>query len=289
MQTEQDRKLTDTLRRLGFSDMEAGIYVDLLRHPGSTGYRIGRSIRKPHANVYQALVALEQKGAVVFEEGETRIYDAVAPTELIENLRSRYEQECAAAETALRSLEAKSSDEDRFFRLTSPDQVYARARNMIRQTSEAVLVEAFPMVMQTLRPDLEEAVERGIAVAGLVLQDEDLIEGSRIQVSRRGEQVKKIWRGHQLTLIIDASEFMLALFDDDGGVETAVWARSPFVASILNNGTVADVIIHTLPQAAELRSPNEHVFGFLPPGCRDLVNMEAWASRIDKGAGEPIV
>jgi sugar-specific transcriptional regulator TrmB len=278
MQGEQDRTLIDTLRRLGFSDLEALIYLDLLRHPSSTGYRIGRSISKPHANVYQSLVALEQKGAVVFEDGETRIYSAVSPGELIGNLRTRYEKECGEAEEALKSLQVKPLEEDRFFRLTSRDQVYARARAMLAGARETALLEAFPTCAEEIRPDLEQAVERGLILAGLVMRDEDLIEGSRLIRSKMSEMILERWPGDQLTLIVDAKEFLLAHFDRrTGEVKRAVSVSSPYIATLFNNGIVADVILHKLHSAEEIGSQNNAVYGQLPPGLRELFEIDTSA------------
>jgi sugar-specific transcriptional regulator TrmB len=272
MQGEQDRNLIDTLRRLGFSDLEALIYLDLLRHPNSTGYRIGRSISKPHANVYQSLVALEQKGAVLFEEGETRIYSPVAPAELIDHLRVRYERECAAAERELKSLEVKPPEEDRFFRLTSRDQVYARARAMLEEAQETILIEMGPVPAEELRPSIEQAAARGVAIAGLTLREADLIEGTRIIVSKMADRLESMWPGDQLTLIIDGREFLLALFDKNSGeVKRAIWVNSHYVATILNNGIVGDIVLHDHPAINEMESPNQHLFGRLPPGFRELL------------------
>jgi sugar-specific transcriptional regulator TrmB len=281
MQSDQDRNLIDTLRRLGFSDLEALIYLDLLRHPSSTGYRIGRSISKPHANVYQSLVSLEQKGAVLFEEGETRIYSAVPPAELIGHLRVRYERECAAAERELKALEVKPAEEDRFFRLTSRDQVYARARTMLEEAQETILIEMGPVPAEELRANLQEAAARGVAIAGLTLREADLIEGTRIIVSKLADRLERIWPGDQLTLIIDGREFLLALFDKKSReVKRAIWVNSHYVATILNNGIVGDILLHDLPAIKELESPNRQLFGRLPPGFRELLETP------DEGSGE---
>ncbi|HEY0113851.1 MAG TPA: helix-turn-helix domain-containing protein [Allosphingosinicella sp.] len=273
MDIQETAEPSATLARLGFSDMEAAIYVDLLKHPGSTGYRVGRSIRKPHANVYQALVALEQKGAVWFEEGETRIYSAVKPNELIGNLKNRYQRECEQAERALATLEVKAPEEDRFFRLTSRDQVLARAAAMLAEAKETVLIELFPAWVEPLRPNIEEAIARGVIVAGLVFREEDMIEGGRFQVSGISDRVSQVWPVDQMVLVIDACEFLIAHLDKRGVLTRATWVTSPFVATILNNGIVADVILHGLPEAKQIFSFNRHVFGILPPGLRQLLGI----------------
>src|SRR5688572_18696844 len=104
--------LTNTLGRLGFSEIEASIYIDLLKHPGSTGYGIGKSIARPHANVYQGLNSLEQKGAVMFEDRERKTFTATPPDELLELIRRRFEEDCDAAAGGLDGLKAVESDQE---------------------------------------------------------------------------------------------------------------------------------------------------------------------------------
>ena len=267
-------EVVQSLRRLGFSEIEALVYCDLLQHPGSTGYRVGKSIKRPHANVYQGLVALEARGAVLFEEGETRIYTAVPAAELIGHLQKRFEEDCEAASRALENFSTEAPEEDRVFRLTSRDQAYARARAMLREAEETVLIEAFPGPIQELRADLQQAAQSGLRVAGMVLRPEDLIEGTNIHVSNLAQRVLEIWRCDQLTLIVDARQFMLALFDDKTGeLRRGIWVSSPYLAPVFNNGIAADVIVHTQEMFKEVGSPNKLLFGRYPPAVRDLLGL----------------
>jgi len=251
------------------------MYVDLLRHPGSTGYRIGRSLGKPHANVYQALVALEQKGAVLFEEGEPRTYHAVPPTELIGNLRLRYEQGCAAAEKALNSVQPSALDADRVFRLTTSDQVLGRAVAMLDGATEAVIMSAHPAFIDKLRVDLERTAKRGVSIAGTVLRQEDIVAGTNLVVAEVAGRIAQVWPDDQLYIVVDALELLLASIDREGRVQKAVWVNSPFLATVLHNALVANTILHTLPEAKEMQTFNMHLFGFHPPGVRAFLNDEA--------------
>jgi HTH-type transcriptional regulator, sugar sensing transcriptional regulator len=267
-------EVVQSLRRLGFSEIEALVYCDLLQHPGSTGYRVGKSIKRPHANVYQGLVALEARGAVLFEEGETRIYTAVPAAELVGHLQKRFQEDCEAAATALEDFSTEVPEEDRVFRLTSRDQAFARARAMLREAEETVLIEAFPGPIRELRVDLQEAAKSGLRVAGMVLRPEDQIEGTNIHVSNLAQRVLEIWRCDQLTLIVDARQFMLALFDDKTGeLRRGIWVSSPYLAPVFNNGIVADVIMHTQEMFKDVGSPNKLLFGRYPPAVRDLLGL----------------
>ena len=64
---------TEPLVALGFTGLESEIYSLLLRESAVTGYRIAKGLRKPAANVYKAIEALEAKGAVMVDQGRHRV------------------------------------------------------------------------------------------------------------------------------------------------------------------------------------------------------------------------
>ena len=53
------------LKRIGFTDYEARIYVQLLRQSPATAYEIAKHAGVPRPNTYQALEALTQRRAVL--------------------------------------------------------------------------------------------------------------------------------------------------------------------------------------------------------------------------------
>lgn len=263
--------VTVTLCRLGFTELEAEIYAQLLRHQGSTGYAVAKAIRRPHANVYQALATLERKGAVFYEDEPSRVYSAVPPADLFAQLRRRFDAECAAAEEAFAEVEAQEPGEQGLYRLSTSEQVIGRARAMIEAAGECVVIYANPEIMPDLRPALEAAVARGVAVAGLMLRDEDLIPGSRLRMSRVASRVTRTWRVTPLLLAVDASELLLAQFSPgDVEVHEAVWTRSGFLASLFHNTIVSDTILHSLPAIEEIMSPNRFLLGELPSRIRAM-------------------
>ena len=77
---------------IGLSALEAEVYVVLLAHPVSTGYRVGQLLNKPTANVYKALEALGHKGAVMIEDGDARACRAVPPEEFLRQVESAVRQ-----------------------------------------------------------------------------------------------------------------------------------------------------------------------------------------------------
>jgi sugar-specific transcriptional regulator TrmB len=263
------------LGELGFNDTEALVYCELLRTPGSTGYRVAQSLGKAQASAYAALAALETKGAVMFDDSETRAYRAVPPGELLGRLRNRFDHNFERASVLLESLEAPAND-TRIYQLRNLDQVYARVRTMLQQAAETVVFEIFPGPLRELKPDLVAAAERGVRVAGLVLRRDDVIEGVKCVVSRQGQAVEEGFPGQQITVVVDASQFLAALIDRGGQVQHGMWTANTYLAFLFGNGIVSDVVLHGSDYIDEIGgSPNRRLFGDFPPGYHALVEEAA--------------
>src|SRR3546814_15562141 len=56
--------LLQDLKRLGFTEYEARVYVQLLRQSPATAYEIAKAASVPRPNTYHALEALAKRGAV---------------------------------------------------------------------------------------------------------------------------------------------------------------------------------------------------------------------------------
>ncbi len=271
------------LGELGFNDTEALVYCELLRNPGATGYRVAQSLGKAQASAYAALAALETKGAVMYDDSETRAYRAVPPSELLGRLRKKFDFHFDRAAQLLESVEAPTGD-TRIYQLRNLEQVYERARSMLREARETVVFELFPVPLAELKDDLKAAAERGVKVAGMVLRPEDAIDGIRCTISRRGDWLLQSWPGHQAILVVDASEFLVALIDADQ-VSHGVWTANGYLAFLFSNGIVSDVVLHGSPYIDEIGgSPNRFLFEELPPGYRAILDEKpAPAARSRKG------
>src|SRR5438105_11642808 len=120
----------ESLVALGFTALEAEVYIYLLGASPATGYRVAQAIGKPIANTYKAIEALESKGAVIVEHSANRLCRAIPAEELLGQLERRFRDRRSKAARALSELPG-SADDDRVYQLRSRDQVYERARSML--------------------------------------------------------------------------------------------------------------------------------------------------------------
>jgi HTH-type transcriptional regulator, sugar sensing transcriptional regulator len=240
------------LEALGFTPLESAIYLELLGSGAQSGYRVAQSIGKAGANTYKALEALESRGAVVCEDGETRLYRAVPFDELAAMLTSEFTRRAQLAHRALATVGRDAGDE-RVYRLNRPAQVYERARAMIDRTEAFLLIDAFPAALEELRPSIEAAAARGVDAIVHAYAPHEL-EGVRVIEAPRGEEVRARWPGLWLNVSSDASEALNAyILDDERTVGT--WTQSAYLAWVLYCGAASETGLTHLAELAE-RQPD---------------------------------
>ena len=232
----------ETLSALGFTDVEAQVFCELLRRSPATGYTLAKQLGKAPGNVHQVLSSLVKKGAVLIDEGVTRSYWAVPPDELLASLAHEFDQRKKAAHAALSSLYT-APQVDRIYQFTNVRQMYERARQLIGNAQETLLFDLFPIPMATLKDELEAAVKRGVRVRGVVYDDVGPA-GAEVKRGLVADRIIEIWPGQHVTLIADAKELLLALLDEEGrAVRHGLGSDSAYLAFLLHSGVTAELSI----------------------------------------------
>jgi sugar-specific transcriptional regulator TrmB len=267
---------------LGFTALEADVYFRLLEEPASTGYRIARALGKPAPNIYKALESLHGKGAVIVDEGATRVCRAVPPDELLGQLERRFHENRERAARSLAERPGAQAD-DRVYRLSSTEQVFERARAMIARATRIVLVDAFPEPLGVLRAELERSAAAGVEVAILAYAPVE-IAGARVIENPLAPETRSRWPGQWVNVVVDGREHLVSFLGRDGrSVHQAIWSGSPYlswvyhsslssevllaeVRRMLDRGASADELRVRLDQLASLRATEA-------PGYQELVRV----------------
>lgn len=244
MTTTINQNALNSLQSIGFSEIEALVYTFLLRSAPSTGYRISHAIGKPTANTYKAIAALQQRGAVLVDDGDNRLVRALPPDELLAGLERRAQQQRESARAALASL-ARDDGDERVYTLHDCDQVLERARAMLARARVIVLADIFPAPLAALAADLTAAAARGVRVVVKVYSRVE-IAGVEMVVAEDADRALAAWPGQQLSLVVDADEHLLALFAADlAQVRQAVWSRSAFLSCLHHNHVAMELVVTT--------------------------------------------
>jgi sugar-specific transcriptional regulator TrmB len=231
-----------TLTFLGFSEIEALVYCQLLQESPATGYRVSHAIGKPTANTYKAIAALALRGAVIIDDSESRLCRAVPPTELLERLGREFDTHRRTAEGELSKIKQAAGD-DRVYYLSSVEQVIERARTMLGAARQAALLDLFPKCAPLLSGDLEAAARRGVKIA--VRAYEPLaLKNVAVVVSPEAHRVLATWPGQQISIAVDGDQFMNALLSQDASrVHQALWSNSTFLSCLQYNALHVEIVL----------------------------------------------
>jgi sugar-specific transcriptional regulator TrmB len=239
------------LRSLGLSVLEGTVYLHLLRHPRSTGYRVAQELGKPAANVYAALESLRRKGALVVDTAAgNRVFRALPADGLRRVFEERFHERTRRLADVL-ALWQGAGDDGGIYQLAEPEQVYAQAQAMLARARSVVIADLFPGPLARLAQGLEKAAARGVPVAAQVYAPASL-RGVETVMSHRGRKVIERWPGQWLSLVTDGSEYLVALLSADGeAVEHSTWTKSPHLAWTSHSALSGDLIATRLIAALE--------------------------------------
>lgn len=255
----------------GFTELESRLYCALLGQSPATGYKLARAVGKAAANTYQALAHLVQKGAVIGDESEPRSFRPVPPAELFSRLRHAFDEQSLAAEQRLSALYAPTP-EDRLYQFKNLPQALERARTLIADARETLLFDLFPAPLAQLRAELDAAHARGVLVGGTTYEPVDGAGFTHL-LSPGADFVAGRWPGHQISLIADGREVLLALVAPDGmSLRHGFWSDSPYLACLHHSGLAAEMRVSAM-LAAGAPDPLQRfsLLRALPAGLRSLV------------------
>jgi len=249
---------TSALHELGFTALEAEIYLGLLAESPATGYRVAQSLGKPTANVYKALETLEQKGAIQVVEGAGRLVRAIDPEELLAQTDRRYRLQRERARSVLAGIRVATGDE-KLYSLAGYDQVLERVRAMLDRAGTMAILDIFPAPLAALRADIDAAVRRGLDVAVEVYEPTD-IPGADVTTSWTPDQTLERWPGDAIHVVVDAREWIIALLARGvRRVIQAFWTASPFLATTLHTCLASDFLQMKLRRLIEAGLSRERI------------------------------
>lgn len=217
------------LNELGFTELEATVYSYLIENSPATAYRVAQDIGKPVANTYKAVQSLYLKGALMIDETQNRLCQAISPKEVLAKMKDAFLDRYEQAENALSRLKP-SGDPEKIFSLTTPEQVFNRCQSLIENAETIILIDAYPGVVEILKPWLESAAARKITIVLQSYRQAELA-GVEIVPFQHTERMLNRWSGNWLIVVVDGAEYLFAfLSDDNTTVRNAIWCGSAFLA-----------------------------------------------------------
>lgn len=151
------------LRRLGFTESEGKIYVQLLRMPPSTAYEISKGANVPRPNTYHSLEALAQRGAVLPVSENPVRYVASPPHDFLTALSNQTRSLCTDLAGRLEAL-SPSADDQYVWTLHGEVSVHSKIETLIEGSRTSIWIKASDTVLRRHTEVLRKAAARGIDI-----------------------------------------------------------------------------------------------------------------------------
>lgn len=226
---QKSNELADDLKRLGFTDYEARIYLQLLRQSPATAYEVAKAAGMPRPNTYQALESLAQRGAVLLVSEAPARYIAAPPEELFETIARQTTALCSNLADQLSKL-APVADDQNVWTLRGDLAVHDKIDALISESKKSIWVKAADDILRRHKPALKAAAERGVEII-IVLFGQDAEEFQFSQSCRiyihEGSGVRMGSADNLFTLSVDHNEMLTA--STDGEVKAAHTRNHPIV------------------------------------------------------------
>lgn len=228
-------KSVESLKALGFNQLESEVYLHLLTNEPMTAYKVGKSINKPTANVYKAIDSLANKGAVLIESNKSKYCKAIPPNEFLNHYRKDILAKTERTMLLLNNLETVHYDE-KTYSIESVPLVFERFRNMMQKVKVVAVIDAFPNALDSVLDSIKEAVKRGVAIYIQVYKPIE-IKGADVAFTGIAKEALSHWQSEQLNLIIDGEEYLMALMDKNlSKTIQATWSNNYYMACTLHAG-----------------------------------------------------
>lgn len=145
-----------TLHKLGFSPIEASVFIILCKNGALTGYEVAKLSGISRSNVYAALRTLQDKGKCTVSEGESTKYTAISKEELL--LSTKREMEATLLELEQNFPEMQPTNEP-YVTIRGYDNVLSKIKNHILLCTSHLYIMTTSPYIELLQEELSTISE----------------------------------------------------------------------------------------------------------------------------------
>jgi sugar-specific transcriptional regulator TrmB len=245
-----DRQLENNLLSLGFSHMEARVFIALVKGGAANGYKLAKNLAVARPSVYSALDSLYQKGCVFHLPGESNVFAAKNPVEILDSIAGNFTANLESARDAFSKLE-NWEEESGYLNISGYEALADTGIAIIKSAEQEILINTdFPM--ELLSKELAAAAKRGVKVYFFSFKKpEKEIEG--VEVYYYPPDTKNLEA--QKSMKLEGGNFRLMLVSDmqtalmggrEMGPYLGTWSRNRLFASILAEHIHHDIYLFKL-------------------------------------------
>jgi sugar-specific transcriptional regulator TrmB len=242
-------------KRLGFTEYEAKVYMQLLTDSPATAYEIAKASGVPRPNTYNALQSLTKRGTVQPISENPARYVAAPPDRHLMNIGR---QTMAICDNLVRDLtNLKAPDDDPYvWNVQGELATHRKINALINESRTSIRIKAADDVLRIHSEVLRAAAERGVAILIILFgknpEEFRFTETCRIYL-HESNGVRMGTADNLFTLTIDHEQALTATTDK----MTAFYTRNHAVVQmadtlIRHDYYMAEIHAHFGPQIEEV-------------------------------------
>lgn len=156
--------LANALKKIGFTQQEATLYIILCKNGALTGYEAAKLSGISRSNAYAALSSLVDKGYAYVIEGASVKYMPVTKEDLIANARRDFDEQINIIQS---QLEFTKTAQEPYITITGEHQIIHKLKNIIDASEKRIYISGDYELLESLSPELQKAIDRDLKVVVL--------------------------------------------------------------------------------------------------------------------------
>ena len=217
----------EAIKAIGFGDYEARVYCALLARSPANGYQVSSRSGVPRAKVYETLNRLVLRGAAVRVETankDARVYVAVDPKILIDNLQTQMNEAYNQAQSVLHHLQHEPDVIEFFWRITSREDLVNRALELVDSAEKSLHVALWAEEFDAVYNSLIRADDRSVRLAVMLYSNhaglcklQEKKAGAILHGKNKQQVVPEL--GRQFMLASDRKKCITGAIFEDGTMD----------------------------------------------------------------------
>jgi HTH-type transcriptional regulator, sugar sensing transcriptional regulator len=249
------------LKKLGFSQYEAGCYMALVSHHPVNGSQLSKISGIARSRIYDVLRNLNSKGYVL--EVNAGQYVPLPPDELVKRLQRDFDNNIDKFEDQIAKTSQKN-DFEYVWTITGYDNVMEKARTLIKDAQEEIYIRLFPKADRNLSKHLLAADKRGVKIRYIAMGKTEAKFDIQV-IHPDHDHLQKIIGGRSIDIIIDKKEALVGIFQTGNEDNSPVnWTRNQWFI-IANRDSLRHDFYHSflekiIDQHSELTENEKRIY-----------------------------
>lgn len=262
-----ENKKIKSLIDIGLKEIEAEIYLILLRENNITAYKAAKIVKKPKTTVYKALEIMEKEGLIRSNRASQPItFAAVDIKEYLDDKKIQFENNRKIVENELKDIEEIPADTG-IFEITKLHQVYSKAKDILNRTEKMALIACSDIKNPGIISAIRDAAQRDVKILIQCFHSNIELPEAEFVCDDTSKEFIQNLKYNWLEIFSDGKEYLISLLSGDHTqLYKAQWCNDPYTSILTYNANVGSFILSKVSEMVIQEKPYSEIENVLREG-----------------------